>query len=101
LVTWQDLRKARSEDPQDYSAFRHFLLDIKAPDTGDTEFVGFQRFEIGELEHRNPNIRSQLSDWKALQSNGGLDPLADPGFRTHELAIGAPDTGPWEFWGFR
>jgi hypothetical protein len=101
LVTWQDLRKARGEDPQDYSAFRHFLLDISAPDTGPLEFLGFQRFDIGELEHRNRNIRSQLVGWRALQTTAGLDPLAYPVFRKHEIDIGAPDTGPWEFWGFR
>ena len=101
LVTWQDLRKARGEDPQDYAAFRHFLLDIGAPDTGPSEFLGFQRFDINELEHRNVNIRSQLVEWRAIQAGAGLDPVAYPIFRTHELALQAPDPGPWEFWGFR
>ena len=100
LVDWQILQSNGGKDPLDYEAFRKFQIDIFAPDPG-SEFIGFLRATIGELEERNPNIRSQLVMWRQLRADHGLDPMNYDVFRQFQLAIGAPDPGPWEFDGFR
>jgi hypothetical protein len=100
LVDWQILH-ARDDPPVDYEAFRVFQTDIFAPDPGTIEFIGFLRPALAELEVRNPNIHSQLENWRKLRADHGLDPLDYQAFRQFQVAIGAPDPCPWEPDGFR
>jgi Glycosyl hydrolases family 25 len=100
LIDWQVLH-ASDDPPVDYEAFRIFQTDIFAPDPGEAEFIGFLRPGLGELESRNPNIRSQLEAWRKLRSDQNLDPMDYQAFRQFQIAIGAPDPCPWEPDGFR
>jgi hypothetical protein len=48
---------------------------------------------FAELAASNPNIRGQYDEWRGLRDQRGEDPSDWEAFRTHVLAIGAPDPG--------
>jgi hypothetical protein len=45
------------------------------------------------LGQDNPNIRQQYDEWSTARSQNGEDPTDWEAFRTHVLALGAPDPG--------
>jgi len=47
-----------------------------------------------ELEDANPNIRHQRDVWQEARRQVGQDPFSWPAFRSHLMALGAPDPGP-------
>lgn len=47
------------------------------------------RFE--ELAARNPNIRQQYDEWRAMRVRNNEDSTYYLAFRQHLMAIGAPD----------
>jgi N-acetyl-anhydromuramyl-L-alanine amidase AmpD len=101
LSAWQKSRVVNGQDPFDYPGFRQFQLDIGAPDPGPTEFIGFLRPTIEDLQARNPNLPLQLDSWRQARLEAGDDPLDYLAFRQFQLDIGAPDPGLTEFGGFR
>ena len=56
---------------------------------------------LNELERENPNIREQYQTWRQERADKGEDQDDWAAFRTHVMAIGAPDPGEEAFAEFR
>jgi hypothetical protein len=100
VLEWQRARYARHEHPNDYPACRAHLRAIGVRDPGQTEFLGFRRPTIEELEVETPLIRQHLRAWKTARRQRGENPNDYAAGRQHLVGIGCPDPGPLEFLGF-
>lgn len=48
---------------------------------------------LADLAGDNPNIQTQLNEWRSARAANGEDPADWSAFRDHLMAIGAPDPG--------
>ena len=47
------------------------------------------------MQAANPNFTTQMHEWQAARKARGENAYDWQAFRTHEMAIGAPDPGPY------